>query len=317
MLNQAMQQRHKARNLIHTVLLVGGSLLLLIACAWLMMGGLGVIWALLIGGGSLIAAGRVSPHMVLQMYRGRRLHPSEAPELNGLMRELTARADLPAVPDLYYVASRNMNAFAVGRPENAAIAVTDGLLRGLDLRQLAGVLAHEISHIRNGDLRVMAIADIVSRLTGAMAFTGFLLLIVYSPVMMVSGQAVPVNGILLLMASPTISSLLQLALSRAREYEADLDAAGLTGDPEGLASALVTLERKQGALWERILMPGQRIPDPSILRSHPKTEDRVARLLSLRPEREPVRVPARRPSMPIYFIPAVRPPRFHRTGVWY
>ena len=85
--------------------------------------------------------------------------------------------------------------------------------------------------------------------------------------------------VLTLALAPTFVSLLQLALSRAREFDADIDAAGLTGDPVGLASALDKLQRRQGSLWETILMPGGRIPDPSLLRTHPKTEERIVRLL--------------------------------------
>jgi heat shock protein HtpX len=85
----------------------------------------------------------------------------------------------------------------------------------------------------------------------------------------------------LLVFAPQLTTLLQLALSRAREYEADLDAAGLTGDPAGLASALAKLERFQRGMWEQILMPGYRLPEPSLLRSHPPTEQRIARLREL------------------------------------
>jgi Zn-dependent protease with chaperone function len=91
------------------------------------------------------------------------------------MRELTARADLPSVPALYYVPSKMMNAFAVGKPEDSAVAVTDGLIRNLNLRQITGVLAHEVSHIRNGDLKVMALGDTLSRLTGSISTFGLLL----------------------------------------------------------------------------------------------------------------------------------------------
>jgi heat shock protein HtpX len=209
-----------------------------------------------------------------------------------------------------------MNAFAVGRTEESAICVTDGLIRGLDMRQLTGVLAHEVSHIRNGDLRVMAIADLVSRMTSAMSMAGMFLLFLNLPVIMTGGVPIPWLGVFLLMAAPTIGALLQFALSRAREYDADLHAASLTGDPEGLASALAALERRQGRMWEMVL-PGQRIPDPSILRSHPRTEDRIARLLSLRPgRRPPLDMPGGR-AQPIRVVPVVRPPRFRASGLWY
>ena len=113
---------------------------------------------------------------------------------------------------------------------------------------------------------------------------------------------------------------MQLALSRTREYDADLDAAGLTGDPEGLASALQTLEQKQGSMWEKLVLPGSRSPEPSIVRSHPKTPDRVKRLLSLRTDTPPI---VTRPDMPLRptrsIVPPIRRPRINigRMGMWY
>ena len=231
----------------------------------------------------------------------------------------TLRAELPAMPRLYYVPSRMMNAFAVGKPEDSAIAVTDGLLRGLSLRQLTGVLAHEISHVRNGDLKVMALGDVLTRLTGLMSTFGLIALAFSLPAMMAAGLQVPWLAILLLIFAPTIGGLMQLALSRAREYDADLDAAGLTGDPQGLASALVTLERRQGRLWEGLLLPGSRLPDPSLLRTHPRTEDRVERLMSLTPAPQPsIDVPTAWDEFAAT-APPLRAPRFHwqRLGTWY
>jgi heat shock protein HtpX len=138
--------------------------------------------------------------------------------------------------------------------------------------------------------------------------------------MMAAGVQVPWLAILLLVFAPTIGGLLQLALSRAREYDADLDAAGLTGDPEGLASALMTLERRQGRLWEGLFLPGSRLPDPSLLRTHPRTEDRVERLLRLKPQARPViDMPATRHEPGRSIVPPIRAPRIHwgRMGTWY
>ncbi len=316
-LDNRLRLRHKLRNALQTWLLVGGSLGLLVLCAFVFAGVDGIVWSAIGGGLVLVASLRASPWMVLRLYRARPLAPDEFPEGHRLVAELARRAELPSLPRLFYVPSRMMNAFAVGDPRQSAICVTDGLVRGLTLRQLAGVLAHEVSHIRNGDIRVMAIADMVSRMTGAMSTAGVLLLFLNLPFVMANGVPVPWLGIALLLAAPTIGAILQLALSRAREYDADLDAVGLTGDPEGLAAALATLERRQGRMWE-MMLPGQRIPDPSLLRSHPRTEDRIARLLSLRPGAKPyVAAPDRRPRRPVASVPIVSGPRFRTMGIWY
>ena len=194
---------------------------------------------------------------------------------------LAGRAGLRRRPRLYYVPSRLLNAFAVGRPDDAVIALTDGLLRSMRLRELAGILAHETSHIRNNDLWLMGLADLVGRLTRLMTMLGLFLLILAVPLWIGGAASFPWLVIPLLVFAPQLTTLLQLALSRAREYEADLDAAGLTGDPAGLASALAKLERFQRGMWEQILIPGYRLPEPSLLRSHPPTEERIARLREL------------------------------------
>jgi heat shock protein HtpX len=311
------QARHKLRNLIQSWLLIGGSLALLAATAWALAGPAGVIWAAIGGAVALAMSLRVSPAMVLRLYNARPITVNDFPEGVYVLRELARRAGLPQPPKLCYVPSRIMNAFAVGEPGESVICVTDGLLRGLNIRQLAGVLGHEISHIRNGDLRVMAIADLVSRMTSVMSMTGVFLLFLNLPLLFAGNAPFPWFGILLLMAAPTLSALMQLALSRAREYDADLDAAGLTGDPEGLALALATLERRQGQMWE-MMLPGQRIPDPSILRSHPRTQDRIDRLMSLKPTgQRPIDLPSGGRQAPIRVVPVVRPPRFRASGLWY
>lgn len=164
----------------------------------------------------------------------------------------------------------------------------------------------------------MALGDVLSRLTGTLATFG--LLIGVPAAYLTSGGSVPWVAIAALIAAPTIGGLLQLALSRTREYDADLDAAGLTGDPEGLASALQTLEQKQGSMWEKLVLPGSRSPEPSIMRSHPKTADRVARLLALRPNTPPIMPHPDRPMRTSgSIVPPIRRPRINigRMGLWY
>lgn len=305
------RRRHRLLNIVHTWLLAGGSLLLLAVTAWIFAGPAGIVAAILFGGLSMAAMQRISPQMVLSMYKARRVSRAEFPAGVAIVEELARRAGLPATPVLWAVPSRLMNAFAVGRREDSAIAVTDGLIRRLTARELAGVLAHEISHIAHGDVKVMALADIVSRYTSLMSTIGILSLILNIGGF-ASGQEAPVPwfAVLVLILAPSIGGLLQLALSRTREFDADLGAVMLTGDPQGLASALARLERMQGRMWESLMLPGGRIPDPSILRSHPPTGERIARLMAFgeseggRPLAPPTGYRARRPSM----VPQLRPP---------
>ena len=309
-----IHRRAKRRNRFNTWLIMGGLTLLLALSAWALFGNIGIFFAIALSIGLMVATPRISPALVLRLYKARPISPHELPELYRAISVLSARAGLPAEPRLFYVASSNMNAFAVGRPDASAISVTDGLLRGLNMRQLIGVMAHEISHIANDDLKVMGLADIVGRVTGLMQSAGIILLIIG----IWQGWR-SIIAALILMFAPAVGTLLQLALSRSREYDADLGAARLTGDPAGLASALRTLQRKQGAPWEGLFVPGGRVPDPSLLRTHPKVEDRVQRLLDLTDQDDPQMEEATEDMMqvPPNYRRVIVAPRYHISGFWY
>jgi heat shock protein HtpX len=210
-----------------------------------------------------------------------------------------------------------VNAFTVGRADQSAIAVTDALLRVLNSREVVAVLAHEISHVRSNDIWVMSLADMFSRMTSLLSMFGLLLLFVSLPLAMLAEVSINWFAIALLIVAPNLSALAQLGLSRTREYEADLNAVRLTGDPEGMASALVRIERASGAWLERIFLPGRGIPDPSLLRSHPSTESRIGRLRELVPH-DNYHAPADWvPDVQRHARPAARAPRWHLNGLWY
>ena len=315
-LNPDVQRRHNNRNTRHTILLVIGTALIMGLMAYTLFGWYGLIAAFVFGAIGIAGLGRVSPKMVLGLYKARPHAVDEAPQLHDMIAELAQKANLPRVPQLYYVPSKMMNAFAVGSKDDAAIAVTDGLLRAMDLRQIQGILAHEMAHIMNGDLRVMGLADVLNRITGLLSSLGFIGL----PLVFGIGLNVPLLGLLLMIAAPTIGGLLQMGLSRAREYDADLGGATLTGDPEGLASALQVLEEKQGRAWEGLVLPGSRLPQPSFMRTHPKTEDRIAKLRALANKGGEQLVVSHQPSRPsTSIVPQVGDPRirWHRMGVYY
>lgn len=316
-LDDARRRRHKLRNVAQSAILLGGMTGLVSLCAWTLVGLEGLVWILCGAVLGLILTPKVSPRLVLGLYRGQELGPSHFPEGVRILQVLAARADLPRVPRIYYIPSSMLNAFAVGSQNNAVIAVTDGLLRAMSLRELAGVFAHELSHIRNNDLWTMSLADTISRLTVFMSYFGIALLFLGLPFVLIGGGSFPWLLVPVLIFSPTIANLLQLALSRAREFDADLDAAGLTGDPIGLASALEKLERG-GGFWEQLLLPGRRAPEPSLLRSHPTTEERTRRLLELRPPARAPELPSAEPfALPDSILRVRRRPRYHITGTWY
>lgn len=318
-LNDVSRREHKRRNRQHSIILIVGLGSLMLISAYLLFSVIGLIWVAILTGLLMALAPRVPPEVVMRIYRARPVDARHGSQVYRLVEVLSDRAELPSMPELYVVPSMTLNAFATGRPEKAAIAVTEGLMRKLKLSELAGVLAHEMSHIRNNDLATMALADTLSRITQFMSYGAIVLLIVYMPAILTDSARVPWLAIIVLYLAPTIGSLLQLGLSRAREYDADLEGALLTGDPMGLASALEKLEHYQGHAWEDLVLPGRRIPQPSLLRSHPQTKDRVARLRALQgqPDLLPIDIPEGPMMTLIGLGPIAMRPRYRFPGVWF
>jgi heat shock protein HtpX len=272
---------YKLRNYLHALILLAGMLAMLGLIGWLLAGPSGVVWFLFVGVFILISAPRISPGLVLRLHSAQVLSPEDAPRLYEIITWLAEKAGMKNTPTIYYIPSRLMNAFSTGLKENAVVAISDGMLRSLNPRELTGVLAHEISHIHSNDLLVMLVADVISRLTSVMAFTGYLLIWIYIPLFVLTDATVPWALLIVLMIAPTVSTLMQLALSRSREFSADVEAARLTDDPLGLASALEKIEHYQGGWIERIINPYRRIREPALLRTHPLMIDRVNRLKDL------------------------------------
>ena len=307
---------HRLNNLAQTVLLLGG----MAAIAWLVVGMIAgpettfVIVAVMTGG--LLFAPTLSRELLLRGYRARQLGARDWPEGFALLETLSARAGLPRCPELWYVPSQLPNAFAMGNPEDSVVCVSDGLFRLLSPREMAGVLAHEIAHIAHRDLWLMGLADTMSRAVSLASWLGQILLFANLPLIVARAVTLPWIAPLALAFSPTVMALLQLALSRRREFDADLGAVRLTGDPEGLASALAKLERRVGRFWEEMFLPGRRIPGPSLLRTHPPTEERIRKLRSLLgPRGGDLAIPPHREFG--LEVPRPQAPRFHRSGFWY
>jgi len=236
-------QQHRWLNRIQSLsllVLMGGFLTLL---GWLLWGPPGMLMLLTVGVTGIMLNPSTSPRWVMRLYGAKRLSPEHAPSLWQALSILSQRAGLRHVPSLYYVPSRVLNAFAVGAPRGSAIALTDGLIRQLNIREFLGVLAHEMSHIVNNDLWVMGLADLFSRTTSMLSLLGQFLLILNLPLVLVGAATISWWAILLLIFAPNLSALAQLALSRTREYDADLNAVRLTGDPQGLISALAEHEQ--------------------------------------------------------------------------
>jgi heat shock protein HtpX len=266
-------------NLLHTfaILMAMGGLFGLLG--WMIFGIMGLLMSLFFTFLFLVSTPRITPPMILRVYGARQFTHEEAPGLYAIASELARKAGLPETPLLYYVPSSVMNAFSVGSKQSSAIALSDRLVRYLTSRELTGVLAHEMSHILNNDLRLHAFADMMKRITSLLSFLGQMLILLYLPMIFISNTRIPIFFIAMLIFAPTVSMLLQLALSRNREFVADNTAISITHDPEGLASALRKMDTYERKFWDFFVLPGRKGPDPSILRTHPATAERVQRIM--------------------------------------
>jgi heat shock protein HtpX len=232
-----------------------------------------------------------SDKLVLTMYRAQPISPNEAPRLYSMVKELATNAGLP-MPKLYLIPSQSPNAFATGRnPQNAVVAVTEGIMSLLSEEELRGVLAHELAHVRNRD---MLVGSIAATLAGAISMLAFMAR--WAAIFGGGGRDDRDNGgaIGLLAAAivaPIAAMLIQLAVSRTREYGADSSGARIAGSPYGLASALEKLEM---AAQRRPLQANPAsahlfIVNPirgksvwNLLSTHPPIQERVRRLRELR-----------------------------------
>lgn len=316
----ALLGAHTARSLIQTGSLLAGAGALAAVPGGLMFGTLGALLALLAVAGLAILATRLSPETVMRLCQARPLERGSHSQISGLVADLAQRAELARVPRLYVIPSNMLSAFSVGNSHRSCIAVTEGLLRRLTMREIAGVLAHEVSHIRDGDLAIMSIADMLTRFVQLLYYLG-LGLAAYNLFHLLTGDLLfSWWAVALLVLAPALFNLLQFSLSRAREFDADRKAALLTGDPLGLASAISRFNSSTGRLYEDLLppVPARRVPQPSMLRCHPPADVRIARLRAFEAPPMPPLDIAEEPRISLVGVgPIEMRPRYRWPGVWF
>lgn len=233
-----------------------------------------------------------SDRVVLAMYRAQPIDEARAPGLYATVRRLATRAQMP-MPRLYLIPSATPNAFATGRtPERGVVAVTEGILRLLDDGELEGVLAHEMAHVRNRDVLIMTVAATVA---GAITYLAHMA----QWAAFFGGHRGddeegrhPAVLLLLALVAPIAATIVQLAISRAREFQADAEGARIAGRPDGLIAALQKLQRANQALPMEanpatahlfIVNPLSGGAVMRLFATHPPLEERIARLRALRP----------------------------------
>ncbi|SEH98540.1 M48 family metalloprotease [Paracoccus alkenifer] len=273
---------------LRTFLLMAAMTALLMGMGWLIGGRGGATLALLVAGAGNLWAWWNSDKAVLRQHGAMPVTEAQAPELVGLVRQLAGRAGLP-MPAVYVLATDQPNAFATGRdPQHAAVAVTQGLLRILDRDELAGVIAHELAHIRHRDTLTMTVT---ATMAGAIAMLGNMMLFAGNR----ERQGGALGAVLAMFLAPLAATLVQLAISRSREYVADRSGAEISGNPMALASALAKIANAAG---RTVNMPAERNPASAALfiinplgamrmdrlfATHPSTQERIDLLAQMQP----------------------------------
>jgi heat shock protein HtpX len=229
-----------------------------------------------------------SDKMVLRMYNAQEVSPNQAPELFRMVERLALAEKMP-MPRVYIIPEAAPNAFATGRnPQNAAVAVTEGILRLLTPEELEGVLAHELGHVKNRDILVSTVAGTFAGAISMLAQFAFFLPFFNSSDDEEGGAANPLVGLLGLIFAPVAATIIQLAISRSREFGADKTGAHATGNPMALASALRKIENYSREVPMRsgdpatahlfFINPFKGASLAKLFSTHPATEDRIARL---------------------------------------
>jgi len=276
-------------NLMKTAILMAAITALFMAIGALIGGRSGMMLALMVALGMNFFSYWFSDQMVLKMYNAQQVDESSAPQFYRMVQELSTRAGLP-MPKVYLINEEAPNAFATGRnPEHAAVAATTGILRVLSERELRGVMAHELAHVKHRDILISTVS---ATMAGAISMLA-------NFAMFFGGRdsegrhTNPLVGLLVAILAPIAAGLIQMAISRAREFEADRGGAEISGDPRALASALDKIHRYAQGIP---LGPAEAHPETaqmmimnplsgggikSLFSTHPSTEERVARLLAM------------------------------------
>ena len=276
-------------NYLRTAILLAGLTALFVAVGYLIGGGTGAVIALLFAAATNLFSYWNSDKLVLSMHDAKEVDERSAPELFAIVRDLAQRAGLP-MPRVYFVDSPQPNAFATGRnPQHAAVCATTGLLKTLSREEVAGVIAHELGHVRNHDTLTMTITATIAGAISMLAQIGMF----FGGRRQDGGGLGVVGSLLMLVLAPIAAMIVQMAISRSREYAADNIGGRISGRPDALASALVKISQMAEAVPNDtaeahpttaplfIVNPLSGRGMDNLFSTHPSTENRVAALEKL------------------------------------
>lgn len=279
-MKQELIYKRKILNITHSLIIILGTALLLCLAAYLIYGIFGVLFVLFIWITTIVSVSVFKPNVIVNLYNGKKVNYHELPKLYDLVNDLSKKANLEQPPFLYYLPTDEIIMLTTSLKSNSAIAISDGMLRLLNDDEIYGVLAHEISHIKNNDILLMQVTDIASRLVTFVAYIGQMSMIILLPVFL-ENLVFFWMLFLVFFFMPPITRLMQLSLSRVREYAADLDSAILTGNPNYLIKALSKINKIEVSIIHKIFNPFYKPTEPSLLRTHPSTENRIKKLKDL------------------------------------
>jgi heat shock protein HtpX len=262
------------------LLLIGTAAAYLTVVAYLLLGTPGLLVAVLATLMLALSGPRVPADVMITLYHGQTLAPGQGAGLREIVSTLAGRAELPTTPVLAVVPSLAVGAFAVGGGATRAVLVTEGLLRRHGLHETAAILAHEIAHLKSGDVPVFTLADVTTRLAQVLFYAGVVLALVDAGLWLVGEDPIAPVAVALLLAAPALSSALQLAMPRDHDLASDLLAASLVGDREIVARLAEVEPATCGSPLDdvRLPVPQRRVALPSPLRWHRDGPARAARI---------------------------------------
>lgn len=260
-------------------LLIPASLYFCTVCV-LIFGSIGVVIALIISALLARLGPQISADTILSLYRAQPIAPRQGAALRSAIALLSERAGLPSQPAIAIIPSTAIGAFSAGKHPRSAILLTEGLLRRFSLREIVAIAAHEIAHIKAGDLPYFSLGDAMTRFAQVLSYLGVVLFLIGAAGWLVGETILNWWTVALLILAPFLNSQLQLSLPRQREYAADSLAATLLGDPAQMVSVALTMEPDFGSPLDdfRLPVPQRRTPVPSPLRAHIAGAERAERL---------------------------------------
>jgi len=232
---------------------------------------------------------RISPVVVLRLYKGLQVSDHQMPGLHRMVRDISKRAGIKTVPGLWLLPSSRSIAFVTGDRDSSALALSKGILNTLDVDELAGVVAHELSHIAHNDNRIMWFSEVTVKMVNLLSIIGQVMVLINLPAIFAGERDLSLVLLAVVVVAPVVAMLLHLGLLRTREFAADTGSAELMDSPQPLIRALRKIEGHPTTLFNRWMAGRREQKGHTLLRTHPPVNERIRRLKKLEDDGKPQR----------------------------